>query len=346
VIPGTQFGRVAQVRVLPVVGAPMLINGAAGDVANPFGHALRVRFKVEKTATPEPQRATIHLHNLAPVTRGLLAQYAHRPQGVDAAGLTIDKRVFRGTVVELLAGYDLAANLGVLFRGDLATCRSRKVGTDWITTLELGDSEAALTQAECDQSFMPGATALEVVTYAVSVLGLALAPAPIPPALPAYVLTRGFIALGKARETIDAILAGVAPDLFQLGPIAGFVANAGALWDAFTGEAPLSRPIEWWVDDGLVYLMQRAGTLPGPPLQLSTLGKAGTIRLLARPERLEGGAAEARCLLSPAVRLGWPVALTSAELVGAYRVDGVTHEGDNRGGDFTTTAHLRPSIPT
>lgn len=340
VAPGRQFGRVVRVTVLPPVGAPIIINPilpTTAPVAPPQIHAM---VTVSKSLTPEPQRATVVLVNLAKTTRDTIAGYTRRPDNVDAQGLTVDSRVFRGTKVMIEAGY---RGLGpsTVFIGDLSTATSRHVGTEWLTTLECGDSEVALTQAECRRTFDVGASALEVLTYAIQVLGMRLSTAPIPSAIPSYILSRGFVAYGRARETIDAMLAGLAPDLGQLNAIARGIATLGAVFDAFSGTAPLTRPITWWADDGAVTFLERGRALPGEPLRVSAEGEPGAVRLLERPQRLGDGVVRVTMLLHTGVRIGVPIAIVSKELAGTYRVEAFDHAIDSRSGPCDTTATLR-----
>ncbi len=342
-----QYGRVAGVRIFPVAGAPIWVNPTQPRVSGVrLVPDLRVQFVATKSTTSEPQRATVRLFNLGKIHRDLIATYARRPQGVSSIGLTVDGRVYQGTRVELLAGYEgLGGGSSAIFTGDLSVVRNQHVGTEWVTTLELGDSEAALTQAELDQSFPPGTPAIAVIQAALARMGLLLGPAPVPEAVAAYVLTNGWAAYGRARDTIDAILAGCAPDLSQLPATIKAAATLASLVGLLSGPSPMTRPVDLFVDDGLAYLQPRHTALPGPPVQVSALAQPGTVRLLERPERLDDGGVRVRCLLTPGMRPAWPVSIVSKELAGLYRVEQAEQAGDNRGGEFTTTAELRPVIP-
>lgn len=343
---GTQFGRLAGVRLYPLVGTPLWINPAQPRTNGiRLIPDLRVSFRVEKSTSSEPQRAVVEISNLGKLHRDLIATFARRPKGVTSAGLTVDGRVFAGCKVEILAGYEGMGGGGAIFRGDLSAVQSRHLGTDWITTLELGDSEAAMTQAEVAQSFPPGTPAIAVIQACAASLGLLLGPTPIPTALASYVLERGWTAYGRARDTIDAILAGCAPDLSALPATIKAAATLASLVGLLSGPSPLTRPIGWHVDDGLLYLLPRYTALPGPPILVSAIAQPGTVRLIDRPERLDDGAVRLRTLLCPQAAPAWPVVVTSRELQGSYRVDEIEHDGDNRGGDFATTMTVRPTIP-
>lgn len=342
-IQAAQYGRLAGLRLTPTAGPPILIN-LAQRVPGLYQPTTRIQFAVAKSTTDEPQRATVRLINLGKLTRDAIAAYARRPQGVASSGLTTDTRVYRGTVVELLAGYEGTGGAAAIFRGDLSAVRSRHVGTEWITTLELGDSEAALTQAELGQTFPAGTPALAVIQAALSAMGLTLGPAPIPAPVASYTLAHPWSCYGRAREAIDGILAGCAPDLSQLPQLLKAAASLASLVGLMSGPSPLTRPVDWYVDDELAYLLQRATALPGPPIVVSSAATPGAVRLLDRPERIDDGGVRIRCLLTPGLRPGWPVTIASRELAGAYRVEAVEHEGDSRQGDFTSSADLRPLV--
>lgn len=337
---GRQFGRVVRVRIQPPSGPPLVINPITPSPAGVQPPALHVSFSVSKSLTSEPQRASVQIVNLSKTTRDLIASFARRPPEVTSEGLTVDSRVFRGTRVTLEAGY-LGISPTVIFVGDLASARSRHVATEWLTSLELGDSEVALTQAECRRAFEIATPAIDVIRYAVQVLGMQLGPAPIPTAIAQYVLQKGFVAYGKARDTIDAILAGCAPDLSQLNALARGVVTIGSFFDAFTGTAPLTNPVGWWAEDGLAYFLERGFALPAQPVVVSPEAEAGAVRLLERPERLDEGGVRVRMLLHPALRIGRPLQVISKELAGSFRVEALSHTGDNRTGPFESVADLR-----
>jgi hypothetical protein len=339
--PGRQWGRSVRVVVTPLSGLPPIVINPVTYAPGAGPPPLHVSFSVDKTLTSEPQRGRVSITNLSKATRDLLAAVARSGPNVSAVGATTDTRVIATTLVQIEAGY-LGLAPGVLLRGNLTAARSRHYGTEWVTTLDVGDTEAAIAMAECRRTFDAGTPALAVLTYAASCMGVVSVSASVPAAISAYVLERGFVAYGRARDTIDAILAGVAPDLSQLGFLARGIAIGADLWDAFAGNGPLTNPIGWWVDDGAIYFLERGLALPAPPVLVSATAEPGTVRLVERPERLEDGAIRLVTLLNPGTRLGRPITVVSRELAGAYRVEAVSHTGDNRGGDFLTTAICRP----
>lgn len=342
-IGALQFGRIASLVVVPRVGPTLVVNPLAQvPGVNMSAPQIRMAWTVEKTLSLEPQRATVQLDNLGPITRDALIAAVTRPRETGTPGATLDSRTLVGTTVQLLAGH---ASLGppiAVFRGQLTSARNIRVGPTWTTELQLGDGEIGISQGECDRDFPPGTTALAILTYALGCMGLALGPAPVPAPLAAYVLTRGWSAYGPASQVVQSLLAGVAPDLSQLPVLAQAAVGLYQLGQSLAGHQPLAQPVEIYVDDGLAYIVQRSQPLALPPIRLSSLAEPGAVQMIDRPERLDGTGLRLRCLLAPAIRLGQPVIVSSREVLGTYRVQSLVHAGDNRGGETTTQIDVLP----
>jgi hypothetical protein len=95
---------------------------------------LRLVFKIEKSISPQPNKATIQVYNLTKDSRGMAEQ--------------------QGVLVFLKAGYG-GQNEG-LFVGNAARVLSREEGTEIITEFECGDGEKEYQESTLDQSFAPG----------------------------------------------------------------------------------------------------------------------------------------------------------------------------------------------
>lgn len=342
--PGLQFDRTASVTIAPPTGVPMVINPPIPPVAGVRPPELRTIFTVRKAMGVAPHQAEVRVHNLAELSRSTLARVARSASTTPAAGPTTDARAFLACVATLTAGY-VNVGPGRLISGALLRAPSRHVGTEWITTIAIGDGAVELERAECDRAFEVGTPALEIVRYAAQCMGMTLAPIAVPAGLAAYVLTRGFTAYGKAREVIDAILAGVAPDLSKLPTLARAVQGFAQLYDSLAGNAPMTRPLVWWVEDRMVWILERCAALPAPPIVVSARGLPGTALLLERAERADDGRVRLRMLLHPGIRLGWTISLADPPLAGLYRVEQVEHQGDNRAGVYLTTAWCLPMLP-
>lgn len=90
----------------------------------------RVKFNVEKTDKPEPNKCSLQIWNLSKDQRAQIEEL--RPKAGDK----------RGVPVLIEAGYK-ATGVGQIYLGDLRTVYSKHEGADWITTIESGDGEAA-----------------------------------------------------------------------------------------------------------------------------------------------------------------------------------------------------------
>ncbi len=341
-IGALQFGRQASLVIVPRVGPALTINPLAQvpgtSISTP---QLQVGFTVEKTLSLEPQRASVEITNLGQVTREAIVSMVTRPRETGTPG-ALDARGLVGTTVTLLVGHGTIGPPVAVFKGSLSSARNVRVGNTWTTQLDLGDSEIGITQGECDRDFPPGTTALAVLTYALGCMGVALGPAPVPPALAAYQLTSGWSATGRAADVIEALLAGVAPDLSQLPVLAQAAVGLYQLGQSLAGHQTLTQPVEIYVDDGLAYIVQRSRALALPPVRLSSLAETGAVQLVERPERLDGSGLRVRSLLAPAIRLGQAIVISSRDVLGTYRVQGITHSGDNRRGAFLTEIDALP----
>lgn len=331
---GRQYDRAARVTCLPggdsVLRVPVVIDPLAGAPSATRGVGLRIAYTVRKTLSAEPHRATVTIENLGPAARAALSSMAQRADLVRGVGAQLDARVFPSSTAIVEGGYVGAGGPSVLLRGALTSAESRHTRTTWTTTIEVGDHEVELASAECRRSFRAGTPALAILQYALGCLGVALAPLEVPPALVAYTLGRSFAAIGRARDVVDGLLAGVS----------GVGAAQGLPFDALVGPLALTRPIAWWIDDGAAYLMPRTGALPSAPIVVSPSGDLG-VRLIEAPERVSAGHVRVRCLLTPSLRLGRRVLVRSTTLAGLYRVEEIEHTGDSwGGGDCTTTATL------
>lgn len=95
----------------------------------------RIVAKVEKHRKKEPNTAEVTIYNLAESTRSDFVRS-------------------EAMKVRLEAGYDNLLRL--VFIGDLRHARNVHDGTEWLTTLQLGDGARAFAQARTNRSYEPG----------------------------------------------------------------------------------------------------------------------------------------------------------------------------------------------
>jgi len=314
-----QRDRHIAVNVIPMDGPGILVNPQAHS-AGP-GNELRVQFTVNKSLTHEPNTAEIRIYNLGQIERRRADGVIKSVDDDVGIGAVIDAREPSTAFVQVFAGY--AGAVAEVFRGGGASVEHRHDRVDWVTTIRAGEHAWALSQATANRTFAPGTPALSVLQYLCKVLGVALAPGAIPSGLASYTLQGPLVCFGRARDALDSLLA--------------------------------SLPLEWWVDDGVLVLLELPGiqaelglapsvsTLPLPVVIVSVEPIAGAAALLEQPQRTEGGGARIRMRLWPTLRPGQRMTIAGgqSELSGSYRVERITHTGDNRGGQFVTEVELR-----
>lgn len=316
--------------VAPAFGGPLppiVVNPippVPGGVAPP---QIAIRFTVRKTLSSEPDRASVSLWNLQKTTRDVIAGAARRvidwiPGGVPTPLISIDGRILPGDpiVVDTVAGVahmrleaGYGGALAAIFDGAAAPVINRRSGPDWITTLQGGDAELPLTQAVGNMAFPPGTTAMAVLTYLATTMGLSIAPTAALAQISAYVLTGGAVVQGRARDAVAEIMAAL--------------------------------QLSWWVDSGLLWALAPGEVLPGPPVFCSPEAVPGFVRLLEAPMRIDDNGVAIRCQFHAPMRPGYACVIASSELAGSYRIEEVEHSGDNRAGQFVTEAIVRVQDP-
>lgn len=330
-----QFDRGARVTVVPPIPVggeplpPFVINPIVPLGAGvPSVPQLRVRFRVDQSMTLEPQRATINVWNLAKTTRDAIAGASRRvvdwiPGGVPSPLVSIDGRIVPGDpivtdtaggIAHALLEVGYSGALGVIFGGSCAPVINDRQAPDWITTMQAGDSELALSQGVANKSFAPGTPGSVVMQYLATVCGLRVVPTTAGfQSLAGYILTNGIVADGRARDGIRDIAEAMRLSAFAL---------SGELW-----------------------LLSEFETIPGPPVVCSPEPIPGLLRILQAPKRIDGDGIEILTQLSTMMKPGIRVVVTSSEVAGVYRCEHVTHTGDNRGGPWHSAAVLRTQSP-
>lgn len=134
----TLYGRTCEV----IVGKPPPDN-----FVEPYERAisvkgLRITFEIEKTDTPEPNKAKISIWNLSPASRQALTG--------------------SGVKVVLLAGYQ--GQNAQLFSGDARhPVENIQQGADWETRVTGGTAERAFQWARSNESFSAGASVIDIM---------------------------------------------------------------------------------------------------------------------------------------------------------------------------------------
>ncbi len=310
-------------RADATIPGPILVNPIPPPGGGlPSVPQLRVVFSVTKSVSPEAQQGSVTVFGLAKTTRAIVSGNAKRAIDLEPPskiGLPPDLRFLEGPplltaiasgvpYLRLEAGY--GAVLSVIFEGTNVKVRNRRRGVDWATQFAISDGELQLNQTTVHKSFVPGTTAFVAVQYVAGAMGLTVVPTAGSATLSSYILSGGFAANGRASEALV--------ELFPLIPKLSYFVDAGLLWILAPGEV-----------------------VPGPPVIVASEGVPGSVQLLEAPEPIDEYGVQIRALLAPQIRHGALIQLASREVVGGFRVESVTHAGDNRGGGFQTQATLR-----
>jgi hypothetical protein len=113
-----------------------------------------VAFRVDKSISGQPNKATIDIWNLSATHRGVFKDEFSR--------------------VRLEAGYlgELGAdgNVGIIFDGHVREVVHRRQGTDIITHLECGDGDKGIRQGTINKTLEPGASVKDVIGSIIEVM--------------------------------------------------------------------------------------------------------------------------------------------------------------------------------
>lgn len=288
---------------------------------------LRIAYDVVRTATPTPNTGQVTILNLSERTRRRLegaipsGQLVLAPPGgafesvgsgsetlvatkyaTDATIVDLPEvlaRRYQYAYVRLKAGYD--GVLSTVSEGTSSKTRSRKPDLDWTTTIDLGDSSAALAHAAVARTFDAGSPVFPAVRHLVRVMGL--------------------LSGNVDRPTWDKL------DIFGSAVYAGeqyfgtaFTTNGDPadLLSQLLG----SYGIRWFVDQGQAWLLSRDGYLPGPVVELGVPRE--------EPEILDTGI-RVRVNHNPVVRPGGRARVTSRVSKDTWFVEAVRFAGDTHG---------------
>jgi hypothetical protein len=254
----------------------------------------RIEFKIEKHLRAQPNTCDITITNLADATR--------------------DEFV-RGKVrVRFEAGYD--NTLRLLFVGDVRHASHEKVGTEWLTKLQIGDGARAYAEARAPRkSYAKGTPLATVLRDLARSFGVAL-----PAEVAASDALRAQIAAGE-------VLSGYSSD-----ELTRLLAPHGYEWNFQNGQLQILRDDQ--VRAGVIRVLSQDDGMIGAPVidpPKITATKAGS---RAKPKVPK---VTVQHLLYPELTPGEKAKIESRSLNLTARIETVTHEGDTRGNEWTTT---------
>lgn len=192
---------------------------------------LRVAFKVEKTAEPEPNDAEVSVWNLSRETRAKVTQ--------DRVPIVL--RVGYGTGISQVFAGDI-------LRDGITTVRD---GSDWVTTFKAGDGAEAYRTSRVQEAFGKGAKLADVFKKTAESMGVGMGNA----------LTK--IRQGDAKGALTeffqgAVLSGRTPD--ELTRVCG---SLGYGWSIQDGQLQIIEKGKW-TDDEAVLLAPDSGLIGSP----------------------------------------------------------------------------------
>lgn len=145
----------------------------------------RVRFKVKRNLSKNPNQCEIQIHNLSEHTRG---EFERLP-----------------VQIMLHAGHDGVAKL--LSSGDLVRSWSERDGTEIVTTLIVRDGMRAFANARMNRSYKPPILVGRVLADAAKSMGLLLPPSIEQSAELRQALASGISLQGPTRDVLTQLLA-------------------------------------------------------------------------------------------------------------------------------------------
>ena len=303
----------------------------AGNLLLSVDESLRIAFSIRKGSQSDGPSSEVKIYNLS------------RASG----SLVMDKR----DLVRVQAGYGDGKVLGLVGEMEIRNVTHERVGLDRITTMSLGASDTARTEAVWDQSYEGEVLLPQIVTDIVDAMGLMLGPTDIIPTVP----VSDFSEAGKAYDALRDLLEpwGVEPYIedsyvkfASLAPVATptpvavprpisiipvAVPTPTPPPDFTPGPSSSSDPAP---TPGPAEMQERVGA-PTPTVQtpLAVLDESGG--LIGSPSVTETGA-RAKMLLNTDLHLEQLVEIKSELLSGRYTISSITHRGDTWSGEFVT----------
>jgi hypothetical protein len=246
--------------------------------------SLRVQFNISKSLTRHPNTAKIVVNNLAESTRSKIQD--------------------KGARIVLMAGYE--GSLSQIFIGNVRLADHKRDKTEWVTEIECGDGEGAVSSARVSESFAPGIKMPEIVTKLTSVLGVDSSDVAKKIQGAAHKqFVHGYVSHGPATKELDRILKG-----------------AGYEWSIQDSKLQVLKPGE--ANTERVVVLSPSTGLIGDP-------SYGTGSDKKKPHTIKF-----KALLNGLIKPGGRVELNSERHKGLHRVLSVKHDGDTRGGNWYT----------
>lgn len=252
---------------------------------------LRMSAKIERSLVKSPNTAEVKIYNLWEDTR--------------AAFEDLPIRVY------LAAGYQEDNRL--LFVGDVRRgSGSEHDGTEWVTTLKLGDGQRAFSHAKISRSYRPGTPVLAALTDAARSMNLEL---------PREIVASPELAAGIAS---GAVLSGWASD-----ELTRLLSPYGYSWSIQSGKLQILRDDQVLV--GVERVIDQANGMVGTPKM-----KVPTPTKSKKSKKVKRATVEFEHLLDGTLVPGMRIRLRAESLEGAFKLTKVTYVLDTHGADWTS----------
>lgn len=259
---------------------------------------LRVTFRCEYTLSKDPNTAEIVVYNLSEDSRGKFTK--------------------KFAAVRLDAGYgpeDENNKLGTLFTGDIQHATHERKGSDWVTTLHLGDGSRK-QQFACGRlsygNNTPHTTVIRALADHLSLNkgNLEAAIASTEFTSPAATFRRGYSMEGPYYKSLAELMASHGFGTSIQGGALKFV--------------PRFKRRSFYDELGVPLLTPDTGLIGSPAIGAPDVRDG-------KPAKLK-----ARCLLNTKIRCGSTVEIQSKYLSGVYVVERLVHTGDTQGAEWYT----------
>ncbi len=317
-VRGKQSNRGIRVTITPLEGAPIVINPGADLPYVDKPEQLQVSMSVKRSVGDTQNTATVNIANLGRKTRQAIISSAQIPDNYSPGFQEIDQRLQENisrsgitTPERISLGIGLAfvrieagyeGRVVEIFQGSSRWIQTSFSGPTVSTSIEVKDG-STLKYGVCKRTFR-NTPLVQILAYVADVAGLIFDPVTAPAEIQSTIVRSMSF---RGAPVLKAIQSIVNP-----------------------------RNLDWMVDSSQLWILQRDRFLPFPPLTLSVDNG-----LRRQPRITTSGNVEIDAFMLPELRPGLQVNLVSPEVQGSWRVDELEHSGDNRGGDFATSAILR-----
>lgn len=246
---------------------------------------LRVEFDLEKSLESKPNKGSIKVYNLTRDNRSKAEQSA--------------------TYLILRAGY--GKDIETIFKGDVGRSKTELIGTDYVTTFEVGDGEKIYNNAKSDISFSKGTDIKTAMQGILAEVGATL----------------GDITGLKSEKLNSALVLS--------GPVKNHL-----------DEISKRQGFEWSIQDDEFQILEKGKTTKQEAFILSSeTGLIGIPKARFGKDKSDSGI-DFDCLLNGKLRPGRPIILSSLQFQGSYRLEKVKFTGGNYSAEFLCRCEARP----